>query len=217
MEKDINSINTLKAFYESIGDSIKIKHELLERIKSNAEKIFVFNCVQLENDFDKSQVRIDYYIADKEYPPITFSFDDFESLLKDNIGKYNYNSALLLYSILNSEQETGAELKNIIAFADYVNHAVMTFNEFNDSIKYLLKLGVVNETDKKLFTEISFREWYNNKYKNNRKIYLLGAIEKIQRYLNDIIKNNNLNKNIETEINETDFENAVNEYINILS
>ena len=210
---NIDSLNTLKAFYESIRNSTKIKNKLLENIKSKEEHIIVMDLVELTYDFNKNTIKIDYYIINKEYQPITFDFEDFTNFLQNNIGKYNYTSALLLYSIFSTEREGGAELKDIVAFADYVNHAIMNFNEFNFAIVYLLKLGLVEEIDKKLFVKDSFREWYNNKHKNNKRVYLLGIIEKIQKYLNDKMKDNILSKNVKTRITEFDFGNGVNEYI----
>jgi len=52
--------------------------------------------------------------------------------------KYNYLDALILNSIVSSEKEDcGAELSNIIAYADYVDHAIITLSELNNSIEKL--------------------------------------------------------------------------------
>jgi cell division protein ZapA (FtsZ GTPase activity inhibitor) len=129
--------------------------------------------------------------------------------------KNNYNQALLLYSILETENDNGAELEDLIAYADYVNHAIMTYDEFNEGINYLLKYKLVKEIDKRVFAEESFKEWFRNEYKSKKRIVLLSAVNKIQKYLEKVEKENDINKNIETKINEKDFENNVKEYIKI--
>jgi hypothetical protein len=96
----------------------------------------------------------------------------------------NYNNALLLYFIYETQTHSGSELKNIIAYADYVNHAIVTYEEFNNSIRYLIKNELTKEIDKKIFVENKFKEWFLNEYKNNKKINISKAVEKIQKYLN---------------------------------
>jgi hypothetical protein len=127
-----------------------------------------------------------------------------------------YNNALLLYSIYDNQTDNGSGLKNIIAFADYVNHAIMTYEEFQNGIKYLLKKELVKEIDKKIFVENKFKEWFLNEYKNNKKTNVSKAVEKIQKYLNKLDTINNYMENdIETKITEIDFENSVNEYLDV--
>jgi hypothetical protein len=205
--------NTLRAFYDSIENAEKLKKVLLKNITTHEEKTIILNLVQLEYDFDKNYITIEYYVEDKNYPNKILSFEEFEDLVQNKIGRYNYKNALILYSIFSSEQKNGAEIKSIIAYADYVNHEIMTFEEFTNSIKYLLQLGLIKEICKKLFVENSFKEWYNDKYKNSKRIYVLKMVESIQKYLYEIEKTNELNKNFETKITEKDFEDSVNEYI----
>ena len=58
--------------------------------------------------------------------------------------KYNYLDALILNSIVNSEKEDfGAELSDIIAYADYVDHAIIALSELNNSIEKLLLDGLI--------------------------------------------------------------------------
>ncbi|MDR1316042.1 MAG: hypothetical protein LBK13_04130 [Spirochaetales bacterium] len=124
----------------------------------------------------------------------------------------NYNGALLLYSIFSTEGDNGSELKNIIAHIDYINHAVITFKEFTDGINYLLRNGLVEEKNKKYFTDKRYKEWYENEYKNRKRIYFAKVVEQTSKYLNTALRNNNI-ENIRTEINETYFENSIKEYI----
>jgi translation elongation factor EF-G len=129
--------------------------------------------------------------------------------------KNNYNRALLLYSILETENDNGAELEELIAYADYINHSIMTYDEFNDGINFLLKYRLIKEINKRVLAEESFKEWFKNEYKNKKRIILLNAVTKIQKYFEKIEKENNINKDIRTKINKTDFENSVNEYMKI--
>jgi hypothetical protein len=131
--------------------------------------------------------------------------------------KNNYNRALLLYSILETTNDNGAELKDLIAYADYVNHAIMTYDEFKDGINFLLKYGLVKEMDKRIIIEEFFKNWFKNEYKDKKKIVLLSAVNKIQKYFERMEKESNIDKNMETKIDETDFKNNVNEYIIVLS
>ena len=49
-----------------------------------------------------------------------------------------FTDALILQSIYHSEKKTrGAELRDIIAYADYVNHAILTFGELSTGMENL--------------------------------------------------------------------------------
>jgi hypothetical protein len=125
----------------------------------------------------------------------------------------NFKNALLLYSIFTTQASEGSTIKSIVAYADYINHSIMTYTEFSSGIRYLLKNKLVKEVDKKLFADDQFAEWFMNEYENRKRIYLLKAVEKIQKYLNKLkIQTDN---DAETEITEADFENGVEEYLQI--
>ena len=127
----------------------------------------------------------------------------------------NYNNALLLYSIYNTQQnKNGTELKDIIAYSDYINHSIMNFEEFNKGINYLYKKGLVNVIDKRIFVDKKFVKWFKNEHKNNKRIYHLKEIEKIQKYLNiekDKIFTNSLKKNF----TKTEYNKFVKEYLKL--
>lgn len=54
--------------------------------------------------------------------------------------------AWLLEAIIFSERsDNGAALTDIIASADYINHAIMTFEEFDSSARKLLKSELIIE------------------------------------------------------------------------
>ena len=209
----IMEINTLRAFFESVENSSIVKEKLLNNIKSCKEKTIVLNLVHLDYNFKDKYINIFYYVEDNEFPEKILSFEEFENILQNKIGKYNYYNALLLYSIFSSERDKGAELKNIIAYSDYINHAIMEYDEFKTGIRYLFQLNLIEEVDKKLFTNRLFKEWYSTTFKDKKRIYALKMIEDIQKYLNKTERNNEINKNIESKITEIDFENSIKEYL----
>lgn len=128
------------------------------------------------------------------------------------MGK-NYDNALLLLSIYATGQNNGSELINVIAFADYANHAIMTYDEFDNGVKYLIKNGLVKEKSKKLYIFDMFKDWV--KSKNKKRFYVLKEVEMIESYLNKLDEENNIDtyNDIEININKTDFENSINEYV----
>ncbi len=72
----------------------------------------------------------------------------------------NISSAWLMYSIFHSENEDKySKLTDLIAVADYSNHAIMTYSEFNEGLLLLNGLGfVLSEGDKLIVSEF-FKDW----------------------------------------------------------
>ena len=124
-----------------------------------------------------------------------------------------FNNALLLYSIFNTQRnKNGSELIDIIAYSDYVSHSIMTFEEFKKGINYLQKKGLVNVINKRIFVDKNFVKWFKNEHKNNKRIYHLKAIEKIQKHLikeEDKLFVDSLKK----EFTKIEFNNFVKEYL----
>ena len=53
-----------------------------------------------------------------------------------------YSDAWLIQSIFHAEKNSqDFKLTAMIAYADYVNHAIMTFHEFEQGLKKLIALG----------------------------------------------------------------------------
>ncbi|MDR1284603.1 MAG: hypothetical protein LBJ88_00180 [Campylobacteraceae bacterium] len=124
---------------------------------------------------------------------------------------YNFTNALLLCAIIDTEERIkGSELKNIIAYTDHLNHSIMRFDEFNNSIRYLLQLGLVEEIDKRFFVN---KEWYNRKFRHRNKSFKDIMIKNLQKQLYLAERSYKINKNIESKITEIDFENIIEEYI----
>jgi hypothetical protein len=100
---------------------------------------------------------------------------------------FEFSDAWLLQSIRYSEKrktKDGADVSDIIAFADYSNHAIMSYQEFLSGAKKLICSGLVAEENKKLFTTDIFREWWRKKFEGKRKIGMQKELEEIERYLN---------------------------------
>ncbi|MDR2518827.1 MAG: hypothetical protein LBD13_05370 [Spirochaetaceae bacterium] len=124
----------------------------------------------------------------------------------------NYYNSLLLYAILETDvNNCGFNLVDIIAFIDWANHAIMTYDEYNNGINYLLDNNLIEEKDEKYSVTNEFKEWFNDINKNKKRIYLHKAIENIEKYLNDIASIKTLN-NKRIIISKEDYENSIKEY-----
>ena len=109
--------------------------------------------------------------------------------------KYNYLDALILNSIVNSEKEDfGAELSDIIAYADYVDHAIIALSELNNSIEKLLLDGlIVTLENKNLFVNVIYKSWLNKKLEGKSKFSILKIVEETEKFLINYRKDNNVN------------------------
>jgi hypothetical protein len=216
----ITSKNVDKYFVEIVYENENINRKIEIKNQTNYTdygfSIFVYNTENISKILYEIIINIPFENQDKNCKFIEKSSEylktNYEKLIRRESWTKNHNSALLLYSIFSTEGDTGSELKNIIAYVDYINHAIITFKEFTDGINYLLSNGLIKEKNKKYFTDKKYKEWYENEYKNRKRIYLAKVIDKTEKYLDTIIKNNNF-ENIRTKINETYFDSNVNEYI----
>jgi hypothetical protein len=139
------------------------------------------------------------------------------------MGK-NHSNAILLLSILKIQKDYSSimphelvtELTNIIAFVDYIDHAIMTYDEFNNGLKYLLKNKFIREKNKKIIIVRNvFKKWYTNILKDDKQISLLREVEIIENYLNKLDENDIIGNEIEinVKIDRNDFEESVKSYI----
>src|SRR5688572_1463942 len=113
-----------------------------------------------------------------------------------------YSDALLIQSIFHTEQENkGARLTDIIAYADYVDHAILTFEEFKESLNKLLSLNLITGKTDFFATTVTFKEWWNLKFANRKRIYVQKELELIQSYLEKASKaSRNFSNGIPPEI-----------------
>lgn len=98
--------------------------------------------------------------------------------------RFSYVEALLLESIKLSEQGVkGASLIDIICTADYINHHLMTFEEFVAGTEKLKAVGLIAQKDTKLLTTELFNSWWSTKYGSKSRIELLKILEEVEKYL----------------------------------
>lgn len=131
------------------------------------------------------------------------------------MDKY-FLASWLISSIFHTENSSrDFKLMNIIAYADYSNHAVMTYEEFIDGLKYLTSVGLVIEIKKELFTTQLYKDWWNNRFQNKKRVYVQKEISNIEKFISKIeVENNSVNLDFITEIKQVDFDKAVQSYLN---
>ena len=98
---------------------------------------------------------------------------------------FDFKDTWLLHSIYASEKpELGADLRDIIAYADYVNHDILTYEELAASLPKLLSIGLVVQLDKKLATTNIYKTWWASKFEKKKSIYVLKALDDAKIFLN---------------------------------
>ncbi len=126
--------------------------------------------------------------------------------------KFNSTDAWLLQAIFHSQDDGYASIKDIIAFADYVNHAVMTFEEFSTSLPKLMSVSLVTIDSDHLRTTAAFEQWRSKKFKGKKSVQPLKELFEIEKYLNETfaeLHGQILTSNISSQL----FKEAVNTYI----
>jgi hypothetical protein len=125
----------------------------------------------------------------------------------------SFSSAWLMYSIFHSENEDKySNLTDIIAVADYSNHAIMTYSEFNEGLTILSGLGFVSSKDDKLSISDSFKDWWSSKFAKKKRLYVQYEISEINKHISKL--KSSIYESTDSTINsELDFDKAVNEYL----
>ena len=126
-----------------------------------------------------------------------------------------YSDAWLIQSIFHTEKNSqDFKLTDMLAYADYVNHAIMSFHEFGQGLKKLIALGLIKENEKNLVATDAFKDWWNKKNANKKRIYGLAELEQIKSFLEKLSKDVEWDYDtIEIQTNEIDFDHAVNDYL----
>lgn len=126
---------------------------------------------------------------------------------------FEFSDAWLLQSIRYSEKDDqGVTLADIIAFADYSNHAIMTYPEFLNGAKKLIGIGLVRQLNKKLLTTDNLRIWWTKKFEGKRKIGMHKGVEEIEKYLNKTFGTID-KQEVKIELTEQDFKKANDGYL----
>ncbi|MBC7861761.1 MAG: hypothetical protein IAF38_02230 [Bacteroidia bacterium] len=98
---------------------------------------------------------------------------------------FQFSDTWLLHSILNTEKkDTGAEMKDIIAFADYTNHSIMEYEEFAGGIEKLLAAGLILPVGKNYSTSEEFKVWFKSKFNKKIRMNVQKEFTGIENYLN---------------------------------
>lgn len=93
--------------------------------------------------------------------------------------------AVILQCIAQNESSTrGASLESIIGFADYINHTVLTYNEFSSGINKLEGAELVSMKDNLFYTTALFKSWRKKKIKKN--VSVDKEYQEIKIFLNTI-------------------------------
>jgi len=125
----------------------------------------------------------------------------------------SYTSAWIMYSILHSENENKySKLSDIIAVADYSNHAILTYSEFKEGLTILNSLGFVSSKDNKLIISDTFKDWWTSKFSMKKRLYVHKEISEINKYISKI--RSSVDNKTDFALNsESDFDMAVKEYL----
>jgi hypothetical protein len=129
-----------------------------------------------------------------------------------------FNDAWILTSISNMEGTEGATLVNIIAYADYSNHAVVTFEELEQAISRLSVIGLLKSENSKFKTNTEFKDWWKSKYKENNRISVHKQIYEVENYLNRFLNTNEgLFEQESIKLDQRKYDQAIEEYLSQLN
>lgn len=96
--------------------------------------------------------------------------------------EFSITHFLVIQSIFYSEKgEEGASLLDIIGYVDYANHAILTYQEFTESVESAKACGLVEISEGKLKTTDTFKNWKNGLPK---KLSIQKENLELQSYLN---------------------------------
>ena len=99
---------------------------------------------------------------------------------------FDFKDVWLLHSIYASEKpELGADLRDIIAYADYANHDILTYEELANSLPKLLSASLVVQLDKNLATTDIYKTWWTSKFEQKKSVYVLKALDEAKIFLNN--------------------------------
>lgn len=131
--------------------------------------------------------------------------------------EFGFLDSWLLASIRNTEDsKEGADLRLIIAYADYSNHAIMTWPELSNALSKLIAVGLVTESNGKLYTTNRFKDWWAKKYEAKKRIDVHKQLTEIENYLNKTLSSFELrDKKVSIELSESDYERALRDYLSM--
>jgi len=124
--------------------------------------------------------------------------------------EFSNTNALLIQAVFHSERGAeGVELADIIGYADYVNHSILTYQEFIESIESAKACGLIETRGRKLKTTETFRSWRSNSPKN---LSFANENAELLNFLNQNFKKAKVLKGT-PDFSEEEFRKAVEEYL----
>jgi hypothetical protein len=130
---------------------------------------------------------------------------------------FQFSDTWLLHSILNTEkQNSGAEARDIIAFADYTNHAILTYEEFTDGIEKLSAAGLIVPVGKNYAASDSFKEWFKSKFNKKIRMNVQKEFTGIENYLSEKFPNGpseNNSLHFRSSFPNEEFRKVISEYL----
>ncbi len=125
----------------------------------------------------------------------------------------SFSSAWLMYSIFHSENEDNySKLTDLIAVADYSNHAIMTYSEFSEGLRILNRLGFVSSKEDKLFVSDLFKDYWTSKFSKKKRLYVHMEISEINKHISKL--KSSMGEKADFSISsESDFDKAVKDYL----
>lgn len=128
---------------------------------------------------------------------------------------FSFTDAWLLHAIhVNERPDLGAELIDIIAYADYINHAVLTYEELTDALPRLLHAGLVVQLGQRLAAADGYKNWWDQQYAGRKRINFIKALGDVEIYLNSTFGTAVLpDIDIPINIQQQDFTAAVEKYL----
>lgn len=129
---------------------------------------------------------------------------------------FDFTDAWILHSIHYTETEpTGAELQSIISYADYINHAVITYFELEHSLRKLISAGLVHQDNNFLSVTDTYKQWWDSKFAGKGNLFVEEILSEVELYLKKFYKDMaEPATDIQLNISENDFRVAVSKYLN---
>ncbi len=129
---------------------------------------------------------------------------------------FDFTDAWILHSIHYTESfDSGADLISIISYADYINHAIITFSELEQALQKLISAGIVQQENKFLSVTETYRQWWENKFAGKGNLFVEEILSEVELYLKKFYKDKaDPEAAISLNISENDFRDAVSNYLN---
>ena len=124
----------------------------------------------------------------------------------------NWADIWVLQAIQNCTKDGDFDLVQVIAIADYINHAILAPEEFNNAVYKLKDNGLLHQSGDKL--ELTQKAQALFEKHENKSVHKLGS--ELQKELNAVTYGPGYNPNIlvvpEEFVSKAEFNNAIKEY-----